>query len=95
MASTANTQLKLNTGATVPAIGFGTWQDKEAQEPAVTAALKAGYRHIDTARIYGTEPVSWKSERSPAVAKHLRRALQLFASMRKLSFPVIAEREPA
>ncbi|KAH9865819.1 hypothetical protein J1614_009406 [Plenodomus biglobosus] len=50
------TTFKLNTGAQIPAIGFGTWQDKEAQEPAVTAALKAGYRHIDTARIYGTEP---------------------------------------
>ncbi|KAF2761671.1 Aldo/keto reductase [Pseudovirgaria hyperparasitica] len=49
------TQLKLNTGATIPAVGFGTWQDKEAQEPAVIAALQAGYRHIDTARIYGTE----------------------------------------
>jgi len=47
---------KLNTGASIPAIGFGTWQDKEAQEPAVLAALKSGYRHIDTARIYGTEP---------------------------------------
>lgn len=23
----------LNTGAKIPAIGFGTWQDKEAQEP--------------------------------------------------------------
>ena len=43
-------------GATIPAIGFGTWQDKEAQEPAVIAALKSGYRHIDTARVYGTEP---------------------------------------
>jgi len=50
------TTLKLNTGASIPAIGFGTWQDKDAQEPAVTIALKAGYRHIDTARIYGTEP---------------------------------------
>lgn len=49
------TTFKLNTGAQIPAIGFGTWQDKEAQEPAVTAALQAGYRHIDTARIYGTE----------------------------------------
>ncbi|KAF9695760.1 hypothetical protein EKO04_006237 [Ascochyta lentis] len=49
------TQLTLNTGAKIPAIGFGTWQDKDAQEPAVTHALKAGYRHIDTARIYGTE----------------------------------------
>lgn len=50
------THFKLNTGASIPAIGFGTWQDKEAQEPAVTIALKSGYRHIDTARIYGTEP---------------------------------------
>jgi len=56
MSSSASTMLKLNTGAQIPAIGFGTWQDKEAQEPAVLAALKCGYRHIDTARIYGTEP---------------------------------------
>jgi len=54
MAST--TQLKLNTGAAIPALGFGTWQDKDAQEDAVLTALKVGYRHIDTARIYGTEP---------------------------------------
>jgi len=57
LASTSSTtSFKLNTGASIPAIGFGTWQDKEAQEPAVTAALRCGYRHIDTARIYGTEP---------------------------------------
>lgn len=55
MASQA-TQLPLNTGATIPAIGFGTWQDADAQEEAVLTALKAGYTHIDTARIYGTEP---------------------------------------
>jgi alcohol dehydrogenase (NADP+) len=42
---------KLNTGAAIPAIGFGTWQDKDAQEIAVTEALMAGYRHIDTARM--------------------------------------------
>ncbi|RJE26703.1 aldehyde reductase AKR1 [Aspergillus sclerotialis] len=46
---------KLNTGALIPAIGLGTWQDEDAQEAAVTTALKAGYRHIDTARCYGTE----------------------------------------
>ncbi|OGM39571.1 hypothetical protein ABOM_011783 [Aspergillus bombycis] len=46
---------KLNTGAEIPAIGFGTWQDAEAQENAVAEAIKAGYRHIDTARVYGTE----------------------------------------
>ena len=49
------TTFTLNTGAKIPAIGFGTWQDKDAQEPAVTIALKSGYRHIDTAHIYGTE----------------------------------------
>ncbi|KAF2085201.1 Aldo/keto reductase [Saccharata proteae CBS 121410] len=49
------TMLKLNTGQQIPAIGFGTWQDADAQEPAVLHALKCGYRHIDTARIYGTE----------------------------------------
>jgi len=54
--ATQHTHCKLNTGAQIPAIGFGTWQDADAQEAAVTEALKAGYIHIDTARIYGTEP---------------------------------------
>ena len=56
-----NTKLPLNTGAKIPAVGFGIWQDKDAQEDAVTEALKAGYRHIDTARIYGTEPAVGKT----------------------------------
>ncbi|KAF2401552.1 Aldo/keto reductase [Trichodelitschia bisporula] len=47
--------IKLNTGASLPAIGLGTWQDPDAQQDAVAAALKAGYRHIDTATVYGTE----------------------------------------
>ncbi|MCJ1223607.1 hypothetical protein MMC12_000250 [Toensbergia leucococca] len=54
--ATLNTKQRLNTGAEIPAIGFGTWQDKDSQEDAVAEALKAGYTHIDTARIYGTEP---------------------------------------
>lgn len=52
----SGTTITLNTGAKIPALGFGTWQDVGAQEGAVTTALKTGYRHIDTARIYGTEP---------------------------------------
>jgi hypothetical protein len=43
---------QLNTGASIPAIGFGTWQDKDAQEGAVLTALKTGYRHIDGAAVY-------------------------------------------
>ena len=50
--ATSQTILKLNTGQAFPAVGFGTWQDKESQESAVLEALKAGYRHIDTARMY-------------------------------------------
>jgi len=43
------TRYKLNTGAEIPALGFGTWQDEKAQISAVAEAIKAGYRHIDTA----------------------------------------------
>ena len=46
-----NTKFTLNSGTEIPAIGFGTWQDKDAQEDAVYEALKASYRHIDTARM--------------------------------------------
>ena len=44
------TTAKLNNGASIPVLGFGTWQDKDDQEVAVLEALKAGYKHIDTAR---------------------------------------------
>ncbi|MFC7053541.1 aldo/keto reductase [Hansschlegelia quercus] len=43
-------------GASIPALGFGTWQlDGEEARDAVQAALEIGYRHIDTAQIYGNE----------------------------------------
>ncbi|KAF8905621.1 NADP-dependent oxidoreductase domain-containing protein [Mucidula mucida] len=50
---------KLNTGADIPAIGIGASPAKvpEGKDTArwLVTALKAGYRHIDTANIYGTE----------------------------------------
>lgn len=47
----------LNTGTKIPSIGFGTWEIKPSSKAKemVLAALEAGYRHIDTARIYGNE----------------------------------------
>lgn len=67
--SYSGTTFKLNTGATIPAIGFGTWQDKDAQEGAVLSALKAGYRHIDTARVYGTEPAVGKAIKESGIPR--------------------------
>jgi 2,5-diketo-D-gluconate reductase B len=42
-------------GAQIPAIGFGTSGLGYAGAEHIATALKAGYRHIDTARKYGTE----------------------------------------
>ncbi|CAG8021287.1 unnamed protein product [Penicillium olsonii] len=59
----------LSNGAQIPAIGLGTWQDEEAQEAAVLAALHAGYRHIDTARCYGTEPAVGKAIKQSGIPR--------------------------
>jgi len=46
----------LNTGATIPQLGFGVFQIKpDDTEKAVLSAFDAGYRHIDTAQMYGNE----------------------------------------
>jgi 2,5-diketo-D-gluconate reductase A len=48
--------VSLPGGGQLPLIGFGTWKLKGYQaEAAVTAALGAGYRHLDTAVMYGNE----------------------------------------
>jgi 2,5-diketo-D-gluconate reductase A len=40
----------------MPLLGFGTWQIKGRQAAdATAAALEAGYRHLDTATVYGNE----------------------------------------
>lgn len=47
----------LANGVKIPAIGFGTWQipPGDIAYNSVREALKAGYRHIDTAQAYGNE----------------------------------------
>jgi 2,5-diketo-D-gluconate reductase A len=48
--------ITLNNGRTIPQFGFGTFLiEPENTFGAVTAALEAGYRHIDTAQMYGNE----------------------------------------
>lgn len=50
-------RVTLNDGNSIPQVGLGVWQTPaEETERAVTAALQAGYRHIDTAAAYRNEP---------------------------------------
>ena len=53
---TAIPDITLNNGQSIPQFGFGVFQiDPEDTVEAVTTALSAGYRHIDTAEGYGNE----------------------------------------
>lgn len=47
----------LNNGVTMPRLGLGVYQIPPGEKTrwAVSAALRAGYRHIDTAAVYGNE----------------------------------------
>ena len=56
-------------GAQMPAIGFGTMEFSGRAAELVAAALACGYRHIDTARKYGTEQFVGEGIRASGVAR--------------------------
>ncbi len=66
-----STTVKLNNGVRIPALGLGTWQLGPRKEAvvAVEAALKAGYRHIDTAARYRNEQDVGKAIRSSGIPR--------------------------
>jgi 2,5-diketo-D-gluconate reductase A len=48
--------IKLNNGVEIPQFGFGVYQiPPDETKDATLAALEVGYRHIDTAEMYGNE----------------------------------------
>jgi 2,5-diketo-D-gluconate reductase A len=48
--------LTFNDGNTIPQLGYGVWQvEDDVAEKVVAQAFEAGFRHIDTAKIYGNE----------------------------------------
>jgi len=52
----------LNNGRTIPRLGFGVFQVKPADTvEAVTTALQAAYRHIDTAEMPGVPRKPFKA----------------------------------
>lgn len=65
---TDQTSITFNDGRSIPQVGLGVWQTpNETAAPAVKAAIGAGYRHIDTAAIYGNEEGVGEGIRSSGV----------------------------
>jgi diketogulonate reductase-like aldo/keto reductase len=56
-------------GAKMPAIGFGTMELPQRPVELVAYAIAAGYRHIDTARKYGTEEQVGEGIRASGIAR--------------------------
>lgn len=53
---TSSPELTFNDGNSIPQLGFGVWQvEDDVAEKVVVQAFEAGFRHIDTAKIYGNE----------------------------------------
>jgi 2,5-diketo-D-gluconate reductase A len=66
---TTNT-ITLNNGVEMPILGFGVYQiPAEDTEQAVSAALAAGYRHIDTAAAYGNEEAVGRAIAASGIAR--------------------------
>lgn len=63
---------ELNTGIAMPAVGFGTYLIAPGEETqrAVSAALAAGYRHIDTAAAYKNEQSAGAAVQASGVGRN-------------------------
>jgi 2,5-diketo-D-gluconate reductase A len=60
----------LNTGATIPQLGLGTWPLNDAElADAVVSAAELGYRHVDTATKYGNEAGAGEGVRRSGVPR--------------------------
>lgn len=60
----------LNNGVTIPKLGLGTWLiDDDKVDDIVADAIKAGYRHIDTAEAYGNEAGVGRGIKASGVAR--------------------------
>jgi diketogulonate reductase-like aldo/keto reductase len=66
-----NYKIKMNNGIEIPQFGLGVYLTKSGNEciNAVTWALEAGYRHIDTARIYGNEKEVGEAVRNSGIKR--------------------------
>lgn len=63
--------IRLNNGIEMPLLGIGTWRSRDGDEAyrSVRDALEIGYRHIDTASIYGNEESVGRAIRDSKLAR--------------------------
>ena len=62
--------IRLNDGATIPQLGLGVFKvDADDTARVVGAALELGYRHIDTAQMYGNEAGVGAAVRSSGIPR--------------------------
>jgi 2,5-diketo-D-gluconate reductase A len=70
MSTPSTPTVTLNNGVQMPILGFGVYQiPPEETEQAVTDALAAGYRHIDTAAGYGNEEAVGRAITASGIAR--------------------------
>ncbi|EIW62562.1 Aldo/keto reductase [Trametes versicolor FP-101664 SS1] len=65
---TLGSTIRLSSGYELPVVGLGVYQNDDCS-PACLAALKHGYRHIDSARMYKNEEEVGKSVRESGIAR--------------------------
>lgn len=61
--------LRLNDGTDIPQLGFGVFRITEDAERIVSEAIAAGYRHIDTAALYGNEEEVGRAIRASGIPR--------------------------
>jgi methylglyoxal/glyoxal reductase len=71
MALSIASRVRLNDGHEMPRLGLGVWQAARGPETraAVAAALRTGYRLIDTAKLYGNETEVGEAVRTSVLAR--------------------------
>lgn len=63
--------ISLNNGVEIPQLGFGVYQvEPEQTKDATLSALEVGYRHIDTAQMYGNEKGVGEALRESGIARN-------------------------
>ncbi|CRG84061.1 hypothetical protein PISL3812_01400 [Talaromyces islandicus] len=76
MPDVCRTTFKLNNGASIPAVGLGTWQGRPGSDDAlqlrntIIHSLQSGYRLIDTAQVYGVEDIVGEAIRASGIPRH-------------------------